>query len=134
MRHAIKSYADLDVWQRGIELTVSIYALVQSLPQSERFELSAQMRRAAASVPANIAEGHARRRPKPYLHHIHIALGSLAELETFVVLAQRLGYIDPPRAASELEQAAHLGRMLNALSVALEARIQRLSEPPAPNP
>ena len=130
MRPPIKSYADLEVWQRGIELTVSIYALVRVLPPSERFELSSQMRRAAVSVPANVAEGHARRRPKPYLHHVHIALGSLAELETCVVLAERLGYIEPARAASELEQAANLGRMLNALTVALEARIERLSPKP----
>ena len=133
MRSPIRSYADLEVWQRGIELTVSIYALARALPSSERFELSSQMRRAAVSVPANVAEGHARRRPKPYLHHVHIALGSLAELETCVVLAERLGYIDPVRAASELEQTARLGRMLNALTVALEARIERFgSEPPGP--
>ena len=135
MRSPIRSYADLEVWQRGIELTVSIYGLVRGLPPSERFELSSQMRRAAVSVPANVAEGHARRKPKPYLNHVHIALGSLAELETCVVLAERLGYIDPARAASELEQAGHLGRMLNALTVALETRIERLgSEPPSTRP
>ena len=134
MRSPVRSYADLEVWQRGIELTVSIYALARGLPPSERFELASQMRRAAVSVPANVAEGHARRRPKPYLNHVHIALGSLAELETCVVLAERLGYIDAARAACELEQTAHLGRMLNALTSALEARIERLSEPPAPGP
>ena len=93
MAETIKSYEDLEVWQGGIELCVHIYELVQRLPSSERFELSSQMRRSAVSVPSNVAEGHARRLPKPFLNHVHIALGSLAELETCLVIALRLKFI-----------------------------------------
>ena len=93
MAETIKSYEDLEVWQGGIELCVRIYELVKRLPSSERFELSSQMRRSAVSVPSNVAEGHARRQPKPFLNHVHIALGSLAELETCLVIALRLKFI-----------------------------------------
>ena len=103
MTETIKSYEDLEVWQGGIELCVEIYELVKQLPSSERFELSSQMRRSAVSVPSNVAEGHARRQPKPFLNHVHIALGSLAELETCLVIASRLKFITEEQFRTEIK-------------------------------
>ena len=125
MQNDIKSYEDLDVWKLGIELTLRTYAIVGGFPSSERFELSSQMRRAAVSIPSNIAEGHARRKPKPFLNHVSIALGSLAELNTCLVLAMRLGFISRDRFESELRETAQLGRMLHGLASSLERRIQQ---------
>jgi four helix bundle protein len=90
----VTSYQNLKVWQSGMELTKSVYLLSQHFPKHELYGLTNQMRRAAVSVPANIAEGHARDSTKEFLHHISIALGSLAELETLLALAKDLGYCD----------------------------------------
>ena len=126
MRAQIKSYEDLEVWQLGIELSLRAYVLVATLPSSERFELSPQMRRCAVSIPANIAEGHARRQTKPYLNHVNIALGSLGEWVTYLVLANRLGFISPETFEREKREANTLGQMLHALARSLEARLDRL--------
>jgi four helix bundle protein len=94
MSETVKSFQDLLVWQRAMALVPVVYGLTKLLPREERFALGDQMRRAAVSVPANIAEGHARRYTKEYLHHLSIARGSLAELLTLVLLSERLGYVD----------------------------------------
>ena len=91
MRVPVKSYQDLEVWQLGIDLTLRAYDVAAKLPASERFGLSSQIRRCVVSIPANGAEGQARRQPKPYLNHVNIALGSLAEWSTYLVIAERLG-------------------------------------------
>ncbi len=78
----IRSYRDLIVWQKGMDLVVECYRLSKKLPASEQYGLSAQIQRSAASIPANIAEGHARRHTGDYVHHLSMAVGSLAELET----------------------------------------------------
>ena len=78
----IKSYRDLRVWQAGMDLVVRVYRLTQGFPTHELYGLTSQMRRAAVSIPSNIAEGHTRESSKEYLHHLSIAQGSLAELET----------------------------------------------------
>ena len=124
MENKIRSYEDLEVWKLGIELTLQTYAIVGMLPSSERFELSAQMRRAAVSIPSNIAEGHARRHPKPYLNHLNIALGSLAELVTCLVLAMRLGFITSEVFEREQRETAQLGRMLHGLASSIERRVE----------
>ena len=126
MRDAIKSYEDLEVWQLGIDLTLRAYEVVDKLPSSERFELSSQIRRCVVSVPANVAEGHARRLPKPYLNHVYIALGSLAEWGTYLVIADRLGFISRDVFEKERHEADRLGQMLHALARSLEYRIERL--------
>jgi four helix bundle protein len=77
------------------------------------------------SIPANVAEGHARKKPKPYLNHVFIALGSLAEWRTYLVIAQHLGYISPNVFDSEKREADRLGQMLHALARSLEDRIER---------
>ena len=86
------SYEDLEVWQRAMDLVVDCYDLTRSFPQTEQFGLTAQLQRAAVSVPANIAEGQARRHTREFLRYLTIARGSLAELETHIQIAKRLGY------------------------------------------
>ena len=78
----MSNYKDLQVWQRSIELVLDVYKLAQAFPLEERYALGDQMRRAAVSIPSNIAEGHARGSAKEFRHFLSIALGSLAELET----------------------------------------------------
>ena len=125
MQTRIKSYEDLEVWKLGIELTLRTYSVVGRFPSSERYELSSQMRRAAVSIPSNIAEGHARRQPKPFLNHVNIALGSLAELTTCLVVGMRLGFIGAETFEQEQRETAQLGRMLHGLASSLERRIQQ---------
>jgi four helix bundle protein len=111
------------VWQTGIQLVKSVYVLSQKFPKDELYGLTSQMRRAAVSIPANIAEGHARDSTKEYLHHISIALGSLAELETMFVLAQELGYSDAATIAALLQRSDEEGRMLHGLQKSLKAKL-----------
>ena len=88
----IKSYRDFEVWQKAMDLVVGSYRLTSRLPKSETYGLSSQIQRAAASVPANIAEGHGREHLGGYLHHLSIANGSLLELETHILVSGRLSY------------------------------------------
>ena len=122
MTSEILSYRELGVWQRGVDLTLLAYRLAQRLPSSERYELAAQIRRAATSIPANVAEGH-ERRGKGYLHHVRIALGSLAELETHVEVARRLGFLTDADLAALMKETAPLGRMLHGLRRSLVRRL-----------
>jgi len=115
----VASFRDLTVWKKAITLAESAYALTAALPRREQFELAAQIRRAAASVPANIAEGHNRHARRAYANHVAIALGSLAELESHLELAIRLGILEPAAATPLLAQAAEVNRMLYALARAL---------------
>ena len=86
----VRSYRDLQVWEKGMDLVVDDYRFAKSLPKSELYGLTSQMQRAAVSVPANIAEGHGREHLGEYLHHLSMANGSLMELETHCLLAVRL--------------------------------------------
>jgi len=88
----LKSYRELLVWQKAIELTVLVYRLTEVFPKREVYGLAAQLRRAAVSIPSNIAEGYGRGSRKEYLQFLSIAQGSLKELETQIILAQRLTY------------------------------------------
>src|SRR2546421_2509851 len=115
----IKSFRDLRVWQAGIELVESIYALTAKFPRHELYGLASQMQRAAVSIPSNIAEGHARESTKEYLQHLSIAQASLAELETQLEIAKQLNYISEEGATRLLEKITSLGRQLFALRNAL---------------
>jgi len=124
----IHNYRDLIVWQKAMTLAVRAYAIAGQLPRSELYGLSSQIRRAAVSVPANIAEGHGRLHRAEYRHHAGIANGSVTELETEVVLAERLGYVSGTEVAAFLEASAEVGKMLNRL-------VRVLGRAPlAPNP
>ncbi|MFN7929776.1 MAG: four helix bundle protein [Blastocatellia bacterium] len=116
----MESYRELVVWQKGMALVVAVYRMTATFPKSETFGLAGQIQRAAVSIPSNIAEGNALRQTKAYLRHLAIACGSLAELETQLEIAERLGYLSDRTIAL---QANEIGRMLNALRQKLEAKL-----------
>ena len=93
---ALKSYKDLVVWQKSIALVKLVYSLTKEFPTNEQYGLAAQMRRAAVSIPSNIAEGYSRKSRKEYIQFISIAIGSVAELETQLYIAKELGFGDRP--------------------------------------
>jgi four helix bundle protein len=115
----VKSYRDLEVWQKGMDLVVQVYQESKAFPNEEIFSLTSQLRRAAVSIPANIAEGHGRTHIKEYLNFLSTAYGSLMELETHILISERLCYLSSEKVQSLLQQAAELGRMLNGLMKAL---------------
>src|SRR3990172_7283774 len=119
------NYRDLVVWQRAIDLVPEVYQLVKQIPKEETYALGDQLRRAAVSIPANVAEGQARQHHKEFLQHISIAKGSLAELHTLLVVAQRLGYISAAQLESveqKLSEVARPLRPLNGLLTSLRRR------------
>jgi four helix bundle protein len=109
------NYRELVVWQKAMELAEAVYRFAHALPDIERFGLSAQLRRAAISVPSNVAEGHERRSRADYRRFITIACGSLAELETQVELAIRLHHPNADLTASVIDLADQTGRLLRAI-------------------
>ena len=117
----VTSYRDLLVWQRGVELEVEVYRVTGDFPRHEQFGLTGQMRRAACSIPANLAEDHARPHSREFRRYIAMAQGSRAELETHVIIAQRLGYLTSEVAGGLLQEAAELARMMNGLDRSLAA-------------
>jgi len=121
---SFKSYQDLQVWQRGMDLVERVYELTRVFPPKEVYALSNQMQRAAVSIPANVAEGHARDSTREFLHYISIALGSLAELETYLILAGRLSYLGERDVSTTLSTADELGRMLRGLQKNLKAKLE----------
>jgi len=111
----VEGYRDLRVWQKGMELARFVYTITQPLPAEEKFGLVAQMRRAAVSVPSNIAEGQARKSTAEFIHFISVAEGSVAELDTQLTLCVELGFCAPAKAGPALEMITELKKMLNAL-------------------
>jgi four helix bundle protein len=118
----IKQFRDLHVWQRGMSIVESVYLVSASFPKGEMYGLVSQVRRAAVSVPSNIAEGHTRASTKEYLNHISMAQASLAEVETQLEIASRLGYAQRMNLQPILDEAALLGKQLYALRDALLKR------------
>lgn len=119
----ITSFRDLDSWNVAMEMTLHVYKAIERLPSSERFELSSQMRRAAVSVPSNIAEGQAcgiLRRPR---FHVRVALGSVAELETQLEICRRLAYLDVAIITALEGELARVGQLLNGTVRSLNRRI-----------
>jgi len=127
---AIQNYRDLRVWQIGMNVVESVYRLTADFPKHEMYGLSSQMRRAAVSIPSNIAEGHMRRSTKEYMHHLSIAQGSLAELQTQLEIACRLLYLSHEQMAQVMDQTSKLARQLHSLRNALLTR----RKPPPPKP
>jgi four helix bundle protein len=120
----VKSFRELTVWREAVELVVDCYHLADLLPPGERFGIVAQMKRCATSIPANIAEGHGRKRPKAFLNHVHIALGSEAELATHLHVAERLGFCSTDQTRAISKRREHVGRMLIRLAAALKRKIE----------
>jgi four helix bundle protein len=97
-------FQDLQIWQKGIEIVKSCYLLTEKFPDSENFGLTSQMRRAAVSIPSNIAEGNGRKSNQEFLRFLQIARGSLAELETQHILSEELGFGKSPDLAIQIEE------------------------------
>ena len=115
MNQATQNYKDLIVWQKGIEPAKRIYGLTRMFPREEKFGLTSQMRRAAASIPSNIAEGQARRTTPEFIQFIGRAEGSAAELDTQIILAVELNFCPKKDALPLYELNDEIRRMLNAL-------------------
>ncbi|MGH9446275.1 MAG: four helix bundle protein [Terriglobia bacterium] len=114
-RAKVRNYKELVVWQKGMELAKQVYRVTQSFPNEEKFGLVSQMRRAAVSIPSNIAEGQARHTTKEFIQFISHAEGSVAELETQSILAVDLGYCTRQRTEEAFGLISDLRNMLNAL-------------------
>jgi len=115
----VKCYQDLVVWQKAMMLAEAIYQATRTFPKEELYGLTSQMRRAAVSVPSNIAEGQGRNSTQEFIRHLSIALGSLLELETQVILATRLALFSQGASHQMLQQTAEVGRLIHGLSNAL---------------
>jgi four helix bundle protein len=116
----IRSYRDLRVWQLSIELTVECYEATRTYPPAEIYGLTSRIRRSATSIPANIAEGYGRENRGSYLQFLRIAQGSLKELETHLIVSQRLGLLDAALEETLLSRSEDVGKMLRALIRSLE--------------
>ena len=122
MSDLIKSYQDLTVWKKSMELVKLIYSLTNRLPKEERFGLSDQLRRAAVSIPSNIAEGAGRFNTKDYVHFLRIARGSKNEIETQLLICEQIGYLSRDDISASLQLCDEISRMLNAMLLKLTAR------------
>jgi four helix bundle protein len=129
----VRSYRDLQVWQKGIELAAEVHRLTKGFPRDEQFGLTSQLRRAATSVPANIAEGHARKQRREFRRFVCMAMGSLAELDAHFEVALRFGHLGSEQRAALLLKTDELGRMLHGLLRALPLS-EPLSQVPSPKP
>ena len=119
----LKSYRDLEVWQKAMDLVVGCYRMTEQFPKTELYGLTSQLQRAAVSIPANIAEGQGRSHTREFLNHLSVAYGSLMEVETHLEIAARLEYLDQAELHRLLDQTGEIGRMLNRLMQALNRRL-----------
>jgi four helix bundle protein len=118
----LRSYRDLVVWQRSMELAEEVYRLCGGMPRYEVFGIASQIRRASTSTPANIAEGYGREYRADYVKHLSVAQGSLAELETLVMLSVRIGHLEPRDVLTACSLSDEVGRMLTVMLKRLGSR------------
>lgn len=116
MGERVRTYRDLDIWKMGIEIVKEAYRLASRFPQHEVYGLGGQMRRAAISIPSNIAEGFRRQYAKEYRQFLRVSLGSCAELETQATIARELGYVSQADEGELLEKLDHECRMISNLA------------------
>ncbi len=121
---SLKSHRDLKVWQMAMELAKNCYRATNAFPREELFGLTSQIRRASASVPANIAEGQGRNQTKEILNHLSIARGSLMELDTHLELSQRIGFLSQQELEKLFALSDQISRMLSGLRRALRRRLK----------
>ena len=114
------NHKDLEVWKKSIELVTEIYSITKSFPKDEQYGIVAQIRRAAVSIPSNIAEGAARYSTKENLRFLDISCGSLAELETQLIISEKLGYV---KSGDLLIKIEYIGRLLTGLKKHLKTKI-----------
>ena len=119
----IRTFKDLLVWQKSYEVCLKIYRVSKDFPRIEQYGITPQMRRAALSVPSNIAEGCGRKGTKEFIQALYIAYGSNCELETQIMIARDLNFIDSRKAAELIADIASVERMLKALIKSLEAKV-----------
>jgi len=117
---AVNNYRDLVAWQRAMDLVMEVHQLVRKFPKEELYGLTSQVRRAAVSVVSNIAEGQGRGVGQEFAHHLRISRGSLQEMETQLLIAQRLGYIAPAEVEALMVKADEVSRVLRGLQQSLE--------------
>lgn len=126
----MRRYRDLEVWQYSMALVLETYKCTAAYPAAERYGLVSQTRRAAVSIPSNVAEGQGRSQPGEFLNQLSVARGSLQELETLLILAQRLGYLDSSRLGELLARSDRISRMLTGLRKTVErSRLGTTREP-----
>jgi four helix bundle protein len=118
------TYKDLTVWQRAMDLAVECYRLTADFPRSEQYGLTSEIRRAAVSIPSNLAEGHCRRTTRAYMNHVSIGLGSSGELDTCIILSERLQFLSHTNAITLSSASDDVGRMLYGLYSALESKVR----------
>ncbi|MCF7979452.1 MAG: four helix bundle protein [Chromatiaceae bacterium] len=116
----VRSYRDLIVWQKSMDLVERVYRMTKTFPREEIYGLSSQIQRAAVSIPSNIAEGQARKSTAEFLNFLSIAQGSRAEVETQTLIAQRLGYVSASQISEILSLLDEISRMLNSLRTKLK--------------
>ena len=116
---SVQSYKDLIVWRKAIDMVDMIYQITRNFPKEELYGLTNQLRRAAVSIPSNIAEGHARASTAEFLRFLSIARGSLAEVETQLLIAQRLGYLTNDQLTPILSLQIEINKMTNGLMAKL---------------
>ena len=121
----IRSYRDLDAWREAMDLAQCIYEISSALPADERFGLAQQLKRAAVSIPSNIAEGHARGATRDFSRFLSIARGSVAEVETQIELAVRIGLLDFARTEPAVQRCDKLGRILRGLRKSLDGKLAK---------
>jgi four helix bundle protein len=123
----MENYKELKVWQKSVSLCIELYGIVKKFPENERYGLITQIQRASTSVPANIAEGWGRGSTKEYIQFLHIARGSLMELETHLIISQKLGYIGVDTCNGFHGYIEEIGKMINQLINALKkVNVRRL--------
>lgn len=118
----MRTYRELHVWQRSVELVSAVYKLTEHFPKSELFALTSQMRRASVSIPSNIAEGFSRKSRPEYIHFLRIAFGSGAELETQLYIAKNLEFVSEKQAHESSALLEETMKMLNTLIASLVAK------------
>ena len=118
---AVQGFRDLIVWQRAMELVESVYRATEDFPSKERYGLTNQLRRAAVSIPSNIAEGQGRNTTLDFLRFLSISRGSLQEVQTQIELTRRLGYLDEARCAEVSLLADEVAKLINGLCRSLNA-------------
>jgi len=119
----VQKYEDLIVWQKAMDLVVEVYKIVKLLPNEEIYALSDQMRRAALSIPSNIAEGQGRNTTKDFIKYLYIAKGSTGELETQLLICVRLQYLTRSQIETAQSLLVEIGKMLNALIQSLSTKL-----------
>lgn len=124
MGNGIRNFKDLAIWKRSIGLAKEIYLISETFPKTELYGLTNQLRRAVISIPSNIAEGHRRKYTKEFSQFLHIALGSLAEVDTLLVLAIELKFTQQDKTHPLQKEIEELSKMINALLSKLKSRTQ----------